>query len=527
MNKFLKKANTRISLGGAAALLIGAAFLAQFLGFLRIKLVNANFSALGPDSTDAYFAAFKIPDLFFFSLAAGALGVAFIPFLSERIQKNDRKGVWELSNSMLNLMLIVMSVVGVIIFVFAEPLIHYIVAPNLTPEQLHNATTIMRLVAFNPLLFTISGIFTSVQQTFGRFFFYASAPVIYNATIIGSIFVFKDSLGLIGLGVGALIGAILQLLISMLGFFGLRYVYKPVIKWRNKDFVQILRNLPPRALDQGVDSVNSIAETNFARRLGEGNLSYYENAFALQSAPTLLIGTSISTAAFPRLTDRLAQGRRDLFRKEFLQILRVLIWIILPVVVVSYFTRAYLARLIFTRDAPEIALIFGFFVGAIFFRTIYAFISRWFYAQKDTRTPLFVSIFAILLNIYLAYTLSKSHGVEGLALAQSLVALAEVFILTTVMVYRDRKLLDLEFFNGLFKIFSVTGFTIMSAYFMISLFPLSVGDRGFITLGTKLLAIASVAALVHLGMSFLFGLEEAKPLIKKIRRIILMPIRIQ
>lgn len=527
MNRFLKKANTRVSLGGAAALLIAASFTAQALGFLRIKLVNANFSALGPDSTDAYFAAFKIPDLFFFTLAAGALGVAFIPFLSDRIQKNDRKGVWELSNSVLNLMLIAMSIVGVIIFVFAEPLIHHIVAPNLTPEQLHNATTIMRLVAFNPLLFTISGIFTSVQQTFGRFFFYAMAPVIYNTSIIVSIFIFKDSLGLIGLGVGALVGAILQLGISLFGFVGLRYKYKPIIKWSNKDFLQILRNLPPRALDQGIDSVNSIAETNFARRLGEGNLSYYENAFALQSAPTLLIGTSISTAAFPRLTDRLAQGRKDLFRKEFLQILRMLIWVILPVVVISYFTRAYLARMIFTRDAPEIALIFGFFAGAIFFRTIYALLSRWFYAQKDTRTPLYVSLLAIALNVYLAFSLSKLYGVEGLALAQSLVALVEVVILLSVMMMRDRKLMDSEFFHGLFRILSVTGFTILSAFIMISLFPLQTTDKGFIVLGTKLLAIAGVAAIVHVGVSYIFGLDEAKPLFRKIRAIILSPIKIQ
>lgn len=527
MNRFFQRANKRISLGNAAALLIITAFAAQFLGFLRVKLVNANFPAIGPESTDAYFAAFKIPDLFFFTLAAGALGVAFIPFLSERIQKNDRKGVWELSNSVLNLMLIAMSAVGVIIFVFAEQLIHYIVAPNMSPEQLHNATTIMRLVAFNPLLFTISGVFTSVQQTFGRFFFYAMAPIIYNATIIVSIYLFKDNIGLIGLGVGALVGAILQLVVALFGFIGLRYKYRPIIKWHNTDFIQILRNLPPRALDQGIDSVNSIAETNFARRLGEGKLSYYENAFVLQSAPTLLIGTSISTAAFPRLTERLAQGRKDLFRKDFLQILRVLIWIILPVVVVSYFTRAYLARLIFTRDAPEIALIFGFFAGAIFFRTIYALLSRWFYAQKDTRTPLFVSLFAIALNIYLAYSLSRSHGVEGLALAQSIVAMAEVAIVSVVMVVRDHKLLDSQFFHGVFRIFSVTGFTIMSTFIMISIMPLQTTDRGFITLGSKLFAIAGVAAIVHVTMSYVLGLDEAKPFFRKLRKFVMSPVKIQ
>src|SRR5690606_4069196 len=97
--------------------------------------------------------------------------------------KHDRRGVWKLSASLLNFLAVIMFFVGLIIFIFAEPLIHYVVAPNLEPHQLHNAATIMRLVAFNPLLFTISGILTSVQQTFGRFFFSAVAPLIYNLSI--------------------------------------------------------------------------------------------------------------------------------------------------------------------------------------------------------------------------------------------------------------------------------------------------------------------------------------------------------
>lgn len=530
MNRYrlLNRANKRISLGNAAALLAVAALLAQLLGFLRIKLINANFSALGPQSTDAYFAAFKIPDFFFFTVAAGALGVAFIPFLSDRLAKGDRKGVWELSNSLLNLLAMVMFVVGVIIFVFAEPLIRYVVAPDLSPDQLHNATTIMKIVAFNPFLFTISGILTSVQQTFGRFFFYAMAPLFYNVSIIVSIYVFKDSLGLIGLGVGALIGAVLQLLVALLGFFGLKFRYRAKINWQRPEFRQILKQLPPRSIDQGVDSINSIVETNFARRLGEGYISYYENAFVLHTAPTLLVGTAISTAAFPRLTDRLAQGRKDLFRRDFLKILRVMIWIIMPITVVTYFTRGYLARLIFTRDAPEIALILGFFAGAIIFRTIYSLLSRWFYAQKDTKTPLFISLFTIVLNVILAYLLSRptAYGVTGLAMAQSIVAAAEVAVLFTVMVIRDRKLLDPTFLNGLVRIISVTGFTVITAFFMVSVLPLESGDKGFITLSTKFGAIAGVTLLVHVGMSALFGLEEAKPVMRKIKGLILAPIKI-
>lgn len=508
---------------------MATSFLGQLLGFMRTKLVNANFPPTGPQSTDAYFAAFKIPDFFYFTLAAGALGVAFMPFLADKLSKGDKKAVWDLSNSLLNLLSLIMLFVGVIIIIFAKPLISHIVAPNMSPEQLDNAATIMRLIAFNPLLFMLSAIFMSVQQALGRFFFYAFAPLLYNTSIIISIFVFRDSLGIVGLGIGALVGIFLQVIVALFGFYGLHYKYKPTINWRRPEFKQILKQLPPRSADQGIDSLNSIVETNFANRLGPGNITFYENANILQAAPTLLIGTTISTAAFPRLNDRLAQGRSDLFRRDFLRVLRAIIWIILPTVVIAYFCRGYLARLIFSRDAPEIATIFGFFAGAILFRTIYTLVSRWFYSQKDTKTPLFVSIFAIALNIMLAYALSRptSYGVNGLAIAQSIVAAAEVLLLGIVMVVRDRKLIDAYFWDGVFRMLAATGFSIITAYTMLSIFPLESADKGFVLLGTKLVGISAVVLFVHFLASLLFGVDEARSAASWLKRFITSPIRIQ
>ena len=519
----------RVPLASVAGLLVATSMVGQVLGFLRTKLVNGNFSPVGPNSTDAYFAAFNIPDFFFFTLAAGALGVAFMPILTDHLQRGDRHGVNEITSSLMNLLALVMFGVGLVIFIFAPSLIHHIVAPNLTPEQSHNAVVIMRLIAFNPLLFTISGILTSLQQSIGRFFFYAIAPLFYNACIIASIFIFKDSIGLIGLGIGALSGAILQLVIIALGMADTRYKWQPRIIWRSRDFRTVLKQLPPRSLDQGVDQLNSVVETNFARRLGEGNISYYNNAYTLSTAPALLIGTAISTAAFPRMNQRLSQGRPDLFRRDFLQVLRTIIWISAPLAVICYFCRGYLARLIFTRNAPEIALIFGFLVGAIFFRTIYTLVSRWFYAQKDTKTPMFVSLFTISLNILLAYLLSKPevYGVAGLALAQSIVAMTEVFVLLSIMVWRDHKLLDMYFWGGCARILSVTGFSVIAGFVMISLYPLGKLDQGFVTLGSKLGIISLVVFAVHVSMSGLFGLDEARPIFKRVQRIIFRPIRLQ
>jgi putative peptidoglycan lipid II flippase len=524
-----QKQKKRISLGSVAMLLIVMAFAGQLLGFMRTKLVNANFPAVGPHSTDSYFAAFNIPDFFFYTLAAGALGVAFMPVLSERLHRGDRKGLWEITSSLLNLLSMVMAAVAIVIFLFAEPLIHHIVAPKLTPTQLHDAATIMRLLALNPLLFTLSGILSSVQQTMGRFFFYALAPLFYNLSIIASIYVFKDtSIGMIGLGIGALVGGVLQLLIVCLGLIGTRFTWRPHISWGSSDFRSILRNLPPRSLDQGMDQLQSIVETNFARRLGEGYISYYNNAYVLQTAPIMLLGTAISTAAFPRLTHRLAQGRPDLFNRDFLRILRVMVWLTLPVVIICYFARGYFARLIFTNDAPEIALIFGYLTVAIFFRTIYTIVSRWYYAQKDTRTPLFVSVFTIGLNIVLAATLARpsTYGVAGLALSQSIVAMVEVVILFGIMLVREHRLFNGVFWGGCARILSVSGFSLVAGFIAVSAFPLGIHDRGIFTLGTKLALIAGATMATHILISGLFGLEETRPIFAWIRKIALRPLRI-
>jgi putative peptidoglycan lipid II flippase len=532
MNRWLNRANQRVSLVNAAALLVGASLIGQLLGFMRTQVVNGNFNSPGHITTDAYFAAFKIPDFFFYTIAAGALGVAFMPFLADKLQQGDRQSVWKLTSGLLNFLGILMFGVGLILIIFTVPLLHLVVGNNLDPSQMHDAVWIMRLVAFNPLIFTISGILTSLQQTFGRFFFYAIAPIIYNGCIIASVYIFKNNIGLVGLGIGALAGALIQLLVVMLGLVGMRFRYTPVIAWQNRDFRQILRNLPPRSVDQGIDSINSIVETNRASALGQGNITFYENAYTLHLAPILLIGTAISTAAFPRLNDRLAQGRPDLFRRDFLQVLRAMIWIIMPVIVITFFTRGYLARLIYKNIAPTIAIILGFLIGAIFFRTVYTIISRYFYAQKDTRTPLYVSLFAIGLNIFLAFTLARpiaagGYDVAGLAIAQSIVAAFEVFVLMLVMLWRDPKLFNGEFWGGLTRILSVTGFTIITTYTMVSLVPLVATDRGFIKLGAKLLAIIVPTLIVHIGLSSLFGLEEVRPVINKLKDLALKPVRIQ
>ncbi len=536
MHLTIPRTRKRISLGSAAILLVGSSLLAQLLGFYRTKLVNANFSPTGPHSTDSYFAAFTIPDFFFFTISAGALGVAFMPVLADYLAKNNRKGMWKLVGSLLNLLTLIMVAAAVVIFVCAEPIMRDIV--HVRPAQLHDSVVIMRFLSLNPLLFTISGILTATQQALGRFFFYATAPLLYNGCIVLAALIFSTAnghqggpwhMGITGLGIGALVGAVLQLLVVAAGTYGTGFRWTPHISWRSAEFRQVLKNLPPRSIDQGMDQLESIVETRFASRFAVGSVSYYNNAFTLQLAPVLLIGTAISTAVFPRLNNRLSHGRADLFREDFLRYLRLIIWIALPVVVVSYFGRGYLAHLIFSKNSTDIAYLFGFLTVAIFFRTIYAIISRWFYAQKDTKTPLYVSIFTITLNIALADLLTQpgGYGLAGLAIAQSIVAAVEVAILCVVMILRDRALFERTFWSGVFRSVSVTGFSLVAGYVTVGFIPLGAADRGLVTVGTKFLILAGVVLTTHFAISGLFGLEEARPFWRWIRRVLYRPVKIE
>lgn len=517
------------SVSTAAFILIAATVLGQVLGLLRTKLVNANFPLIGVNSTDAYFAAFNIPDLLFFTLSAGALGVAFIPILADKYQNSTRRAMWELSDSLMNLLSLIMFVVGILIIVFAHPLIQYVVAPHLPPNEINTAANIMRYLAFNPLLFTLSGILTSVQQTMGRFFFYAIAPLFYNASIIISIYLFRHNIGLVGLGIGALIGAIIQLLIVVIGLYKTNFYWKPKILWRSKDFKQVLRNLPARSVDQGIDQIENIVETHIASGLGAGAISNFANAYTLSTAPILLVGTTIATAAFPRLNLRLSQKRPDLFRQDFRQILKTMIWIGVPVCFVTFYCRGYLARLIYTRGDNDIAIVLGFLTFAIFSRIMYSIVSRWFYSHKDNKTPLFVSFFVIALNIVLAVILAKksAFGIAGLAIAQSIVGIVEVLILVTVMIMRDRKIFDFSFFKSIFKIGLASIFSGIAGYIMVQFYPLELKDKGVIVLGGKLFLIVGAIFMVHILSSALFRLDEVKPFLKTIKKFILKPIRIQ
>lgn len=539
ISSVVAKANQRLTIQWAAALLAGSTLLSSGLGLFRDRLLNSAYLpnqeagiAGYPVGLDAYTAAFQVPDFMFFILVSGALSVTFIPVFNQRLAAGNRKSAWELSTSMINFMALATLVVSVLIIIFAEPLIKYIIAPGLSESGTALAVSMMRVIAVNPFLFAIATVIASMQQAVGRFTFYALAPTIYNIGIIIGLVFFTNGInifgwqvfegGIMGVALGVVLGSIMQLVVSSIGLLGLGFDYRFKIYWQNKGFRQVLRLLPPRSLDQGMDYVVGIVETNLTSRMAEGTIRAYNQATTLHMAPINLIGVAISTAAFPKMTERLSQGRPDLFKSELQTILRVIIWLAMPVSAITFFTRGYLVNFIKNGGDALIAGLLGALVIAILFRSIYHLAARSFYAQQDTKTPLYISIFSIALNVILAiwFSMSLDMGAYGLAWAQSIVAAVEVVVLFFVMNRRIKGLFDMKLMQAIGRMAIATFVMSVISYISVQLLQLQNADQSFLATFPKFIVIVAISGTVYLAMSRFLNLEEAGPIIRKLQQLL-------
>jgi len=536
MNKIkstLAKVNTKMSIKASATLLSSSILLSSILALIRDRQLNSLYYTTYPRGIDAYTVAFLIPDFMFFILVSGALSVSFIPVFNKRLADNNKKSAWELSTSILNLMALTTLVASVLIIIFADPLVRYVVGSGMDESGRALAVSMMRVIAINPFLFSIATVISSMQQAVGRFVFYALAPTIYNiGIIIGTTFFTNNGInifgwqvfdgGIMGVALGVVLGSIMQLIVSCIGLWGMGFDYRFKIYWRNKGFRRVLSLLPARSVSQGVDYVNSIVETNMASRLAAGSIRAYQQALNLSLVPTSLIGVAISTAAFPKMTERLGQGRPDLFKKELQVTLRVITWLAMPTAAIAYFGRGYLISFIKNGGDSLMAGILGILAISILFRSVYHIAARSFYAQQNTKTPLFISLVSIGLNIILVlwFTLGLEWGTFGLALAATLASAIQVIILFFIMGRHIDGLFNASFSHAIARMIVSTVVMSVVCYTGFSMFPLRATDVSFLSSFPKFVLVTLVSMLAYLFVSWLLKLSETKPIINMTKKIL-------
>jgi putative peptidoglycan lipid II flippase len=523
-------ANSKLSIKFAAILLSASTLISALLGIFRDRLLNSIYLDTYPTGIDAYTAAFTVPDFMFFILTSGALAVSFIPVFNQRLASGNKKSAWELSTSILNLFALVTLVASILIMIFADPLIRYVVGPGLDESGTILAINMMRVIAINPFLFSIATVLSSMQQAVGRFVFYSLAPALYNIGILFGIAVFTNGInifgvqlfegGIMGVALGVVFGAVLQVIISLIGLFGLGFNYEFKIYWKNHGFRSVLSLLPARSLDQGIDYISGIVSTNLSSHMGAGALRSFQQANTLHTMPVNLIGVAISTAFFPKLSEEAGRKNDAKFRETYREALSTIILISMPIAIIAFFTRGYVVNFIKNGGDPKIASVLGAFIVAIITQSLYHIVARGFYAKQNAKTPLFVSIAAFVVQVVAALLLSWwGFGPEGLAYACSITAVFAVGVLLIIQ-NREGKLLDREFWVTAIKMTIASVIAGAVSYVLTKLLPLRATDNSFLATFPKFFVIAGTSLILYIVLCAGLKIKEVRPFVDKFNKIV-------
>ncbi len=464
-NFFNKQIN---SITVAAILVALSSLLSRLLGVFRDHILAGQFGA-GP-TLDAYYAAFRVPDLVFNLLVLGALSAGLIPVFTGLIK--DFKGTmtnlfglenteaWRLINNILNLILISMAVLSVLGIIFADPIIKTLIAPGFSPAMQAKTAGLSRIMFLSPIILAVSSIFSGVLQTFKRFFIYSLAPIMYNVGIICGALFLVPLWGIYGLAWGVVFGALLHMFIQLPAVFTLGYKYRPFLNLRDVHLRKILMMMVPRTLSLAVSQLNLVVITFIASGLASGSLTVFNLANNLQYFPIGIFGVSFAIAAFPSLSSAAADNKRLV--RNFSWTIRQILFFIVPSTILLLVLRAQIVRVIlgsgqFTwQDTMLTFNTLGFFTISLFAQATAPLLIRVFYVREDSTTPFVIGIISVAAERIIALYLVNRMGVGGLALAFSLANILNFILLWLMLHIKLGDLLEGKILVSVLK-FSVAG----------------------------------------------------------------------
>jgi len=416
-----------------------AAFLvSRLLGLARELIIGQQFGTSG--DLDAYLAAFRVPDLLFQLIAGGALASAFIPTFSSFLATEDEGDAWFLMSNVVNFLLVVLSLLSLLAAWLAPSLVASVVAPGFPPERQALTVRLMRMMLISPAVFGVSGVLMGVLNSYGRFLLPALAPAAYNLSIILGALILGPRMGVQGLAVGVVVGALLHLGVQVPGLCKLRPRYVLALDVRFAGLREVVRLMLPRSIGLGVVQLNFLVTTVLASGLATGSLAALNYAWLLMLLPQGILAQAVGTAVFPTLSTLVAQSRMEELRSTLADTMRALLFLAIPASLGLFLLREPLVEVLLQRGAftahstAMVVAALGFYAFGLVAHSVLEVIARAFYALHDTLTPVLIGGLAMLINAVLsvAAVLTLAHRWDAhayLALANTVATTAEALVL--------------------------------------------------------------------------------------------------
>jgi len=398
----------------AAYLLAVFALFSQLLGLVRDRLLAQSFGA--SQVLDIYYAAFRIPDFLFVSVASFASATAVVPFFIERKEQGHSEAK-KFLNDIFTLFFAAMAAASVIVFLLMPFLAPYVV-PGFSADAQKELVFLSRVLLLSPFLLGLSNLLGSITQSVNKFFVFALSPVLYNAGIIIGILVLYPVFGLLGIVLGVVVGALFHLAIQLPVIFKEDFFPHFSRKIDLKSVRKVALLSLPRTLALSIVNISILFLTTFASVVSVGSISIFQFAYNLQSVPLSIIGVSYSVAAFPTLSKYFVKGEKTKFLEQIAAAAKHIIFWSLPVTVLFIVLRAQIVRVILGSghfnwsDTRLTAAALAAFVFSLIAQSLILLFTRGYYASGNTKKPLYINLLCSGLSIVLAFLMLRAFAVN-------------------------------------------------------------------------------------------------------------------
>jgi putative peptidoglycan lipid II flippase len=426
----------RHSVSSATVLLMVSTFLSGVIGLVRSKYIAYLFGA--SVATDAYNAAFQLPDMIAYFLVGGTASITFIAILSRYRESGDEAEGEGALSVVLTVMVCVLLVAVVLGAMFA-PLYVRMFMPRFTSQEAALCTQMTRIMLPQPLFFFVGGVFGSVLLVRKVFTFQAVSPLIYNVAIILGGVLLAKSMGVSSLAVGVVAGAFLgYLTLNIWGAYRIGVRFRLSFDLAHPGLREWIRLSLPLMLGVTVVTADRWILNYFASGI-HGQISRLTYAKSLFTAPMAVLGQATGAASLPFFASLFNQGRLADFASAVNgSVSRILIF--------SFLLSAWMIGLAFPAvdfvfrggsfhrgDSVETAHYFAIFAVSLFLWTAQAIYARAFYATGDTLTPMAAGVIVTLVSLPVYWLLYHAAGAIGLSSASDFAILLQTAALALLL----------------------------------------------------------------------------------------------
>jgi putative peptidoglycan lipid II flippase len=517
--------NSENSKVAKAAGIVGAAtMVSRVFGLLRDMVIAAFFGASW--MTDAFWVAFRIPNMLRRLLGEGSLTVSFVPVFTEYLQKKTKDEALELASNAFTILSIILAAVSAL-GILLSPLIIGLIAPGFIskPEQFALAVFLNRLMF--PYIFFIAlvALCMGILNSFRHFTAPALSPVMLNIAMIMAALTLRPFFAepITALAVGVLVGGILQL--AMQWPFLLKYGVKFKFRFnlRHPGIKQIGLLMLPAILGAGVTTINVFIGTILASLLPGGSVTYLFYADRIMELPLGIFAIAIGTAALPSFSQHAAAGNMDELKSSISFSLRLMLFVTIPAMVALMALSLPIISVLFQRGAfdSQSAIytgqaLFCYALGLWAFAVIRVIVSA-FYSLQDSKWPLKAAIITLIVNVLFSLALMYPLKHSGLALANSIAAAVNVLILAFVLKNKIGTFLDRTFYISVFKII-LSAIIMLCAILLIDYFMPWNTHTGFKTRLIYLVSTICTGAGVFFVCAYLLKSPEMHGIIRILKK---------